>query len=141
MRMQWSLNIDSLSPLCPALYDLEIPSNRSSLLIVHQSSLLVANPGVSSSSSRVDPHDMLETKIVSQRNINHFDCHSNELPALIADVGFVTAGANIIVIRQIYIKAQLLSYGSESGGFAESLSIARIGAVYWADFESRWHEA
>ena len=84
---------------------------------------------------------MLEAEVVSQGNINHFYCHSNELPALIADICLVTAGTNVVVIRQIYIKAQFLSYGSEGGGFAESLPIAGVGAVYWSNFESGWHEA
>jgi hypothetical protein len=50
---------------------------------------------------------MLEAKIISQSNINHFDCHRDELPAFVADVCFVTAGTNVIIVRQIYIKAQL----------------------------------
>jgi hypothetical protein len=84
---------------------------------------------------------MLESKVVPQSHINHFDSHCDELPALITNIGFVAASTNIIVIRQIYIKAQLLGYRFEGRSFAESLSIARVGAIYWTDFESGRHEA
>ena len=83
---------------------------------------------------------MLETKVVSQGDINDLDCHCNKLPALVADVCLVAAGSYIIVICQVNIETQLFGYGLEGGGFPEGLSIARIGTVDWADFESGGHK-
>ena len=77
-------------------------------LSVHVSCLLVAHPGMGSSSSRVDPHDVLEPKVVSQGDIDDLDCHSHELPALVANIGLIAAGSDIVIVSQINIEAQLL---------------------------------
>lgn len=84
---------------------------------------------------------MLESEVVPQSNVNHFDSHSDKLPTFVADISLVTTGTDIIVIGQINIKTQLLGYRFEGRGFTESLSIARVSAVYWANFESGRHEA
>jgi hypothetical protein len=57
-----------------------------------------------SSPSRVHPQDVLEAKIIPQSNVNNFDGHCNELPALIADIRLVTTCPDIIVIGQIDIE-------------------------------------
>lgn len=107
MGVQRSPDINLLPALRTALDDFEVASNSFTLLVVHVSRLLVANPGVSSSSSRVDPHDVFESKIISQCDIYHLDGHSHELPAFVADVRLVAASSDIVVISQIDIETQL----------------------------------
>ena len=79
---------------------------------------------------------MHEPEIVSESYINDLDSHCNKLPALIADIGLVTTCSDIIIIRQIDIEAKLLGNRLECRGLAKSLSVSRIRAVYWANFES-----
>jgi len=49
---------------------------------------------------------MLETKVVPQSYVYHLNCHCDKLPAPVANIGFVAARSNIIVIRQINIEAE-----------------------------------
>jgi hypothetical protein len=51
---------------------------------------------------------VLEAKIFSQRYIDHFNSHSHELPALVADIRLVTACSDVVVICQIDIETQFL---------------------------------
>jgi len=47
---------------------------------------------------------MFESKVISQRRIDHLDSHGDKLPALMADIGFVTASPDLVVICQVYIE-------------------------------------
>ena len=57
-----------------------------------------------SSSPRIDPHNVLETKVFSQSRINNLYSHSDKRPALMANIGFAATGSYLIVIGQIYIE-------------------------------------
>lgn len=71
-----------------------------------------------SSSPRVDPHNVLETKIFSQSRINNLYSHSDERPALMTNIGLAATGSYLIVIGQIYIEDQLLCHRTECGRLA-----------------------
>lgn len=129
MGMERPFHIDFLATLCSTFNYLQIPCERFSFLIVHYSRPFVANPGMCSSSPRIDPHDMLESKIFSQRCINDLDGHCDEGPAFVADVCFSAAGTYLVVIRQIYVKDQLFSHWPKSCGFAETFAIPRICCI------------
>ena len=101
-------NINLLPALRTTLNDLEIAGDGLPFLIVHVPGLLVAHPCVGSSSSGVDPHDVLEPKIIPQGDIDNLDRHSHELPALVANIGLVATSSNIVIISQVDIEAQLL---------------------------------
>lgn len=83
---------------------------------------------------------MLETKVLTQRNVYYSDSHRDELPAFYADVGLVTASPDVVVIRQIDIEAYFFGDWAEGGEVLELFPVARIGTVNGADFETRWHE-
>ena len=104
MRVQWAFYVDFLPALRTALDDFEVSRNGSPFLIIHGSGTLIADPGVRASTTRVDPHDVLETEIVSQRGVDDFDSHSDERPTLVTDVGFIAAGSDLVVICQIDIE-------------------------------------
>jgi hypothetical protein len=116
--MQRSLHIDLFRSLSATSNELQISCNSSSLLVIHLPSLLIANPRVGSSSSRINPHNVFEAEIIPQSNIDDFYSHRNELPALITDIRFVTTGSDLVVIRQINIETQFLGYGLECSRFA-----------------------
>lgn len=141
MRVQWPPHIHLLTALRTTLYHLKVTGNSPSLLVVQAADLLVAHPGVCTSATGVNPHDVLEAKVVSQRRVDDLDRHGHECPALVADVGLVAAGTNVVVVRQVDIEAQLLGEGLEGGRVAERLAVARVGGVDGADFETRRHEA
>lgn len=119
----------------------KVSNDGPSLLVVHVAYLLITDPCVNTSTARVDPHDMLKAKVLAQCVIDDLDGHGHELPALIADVGFVTAGTDVVVVCQVDIKAQLLGNGLQRAGVAHRLAVARVCVVYGSDFESGGHEA
>ena len=141
VRMQRPLYVHFLSSLCATFYDLQIPCDCSSLLIIHLPSFLVANPSVSATTTRVNPQDMLESKIISQSYIDYLDSHCDELPALNTDICLIAACSNIIVICQIDIKAQFFGKWFERGSFPKRFSIAWVCGIHWSDFETRRHES
>lgn len=51
VRMQRPFDVDFLATLSSSFYDLEVPCNCPSLLIIQKSSFLVTNPCVSTSST------------------------------------------------------------------------------------------
>ena len=111
--MQWSFDVDFLPALRPTFYDFEVSCHSSSLVIIHGSSALIADPGMGSSTARVDPHDVLEAKVVSQGCIYDFDSHSDKRPTFVADVGFVAAGSDLVIVCQIDIEDKLFGHGPE----------------------------
>lgn len=106
MGMQWPLHIHLLSTLSTSLEYLQITGNGPSFLVFHSSCLLVAHPRVCTTTTRVNPHDMLEAKILSQRNIDHLDSHGYELPAFDANVGLVATCSDVVVVCKIDIEAE-----------------------------------
>ena len=54
-----------------------------------------------------------------------------------ADVGFVAACTDLIVIGQIEIEDKLFSYRSKCCGFAKRLAVSWIGGVNRTYFETR----
>ena len=98
MRMKWASEIYFLATLRAAANDLKISGNSSPFLIVHGSCFLVADPGVSTSPARVDPHDVLETKVVPQCDVDDLDSHGHELPAIVAYICLVAARSDIVVV-------------------------------------------
>jgi len=140
VRVERPLHINTLATLSSALNNLKISSDSSPLLVIHLPSFLVTHPCVSSSSSRVYPHNVLEAKIITQCHINNLDSHSDELPAFIADIGLVTACPNVIVIGQIDIETKLFCNRLESGSFPQRFAVARIRAIDGSNFESGRHK-
>ena len=89
-----------------------------------------------SSSPRVDPHNVLETKVFSQSRINNLYSHSDERPALMTNIGLAATGSYLIIISQIYIEDQLLCHGTECGRLAQGLPVSRGCGVHWTYFET-----
>ena len=83
---------------------------------------------------------MFEAEIISQSYINYLYSHCYELPAFDTNISLVTTCSDIVVICQIDIKAELFGNWFEGRGLAKGFAIARISAIYWANFESRGHE-
>jgi hypothetical protein len=110
--MQWSSNIDPLAIL-GAAEDIHVSRNGRPHLVVHGASLLVADPSVGTTTTRVHPHDVLEAKVLSQGRVDDFYGHGHELPALVADIDLVAARSHVVVVCQIDIEAELLGYGVE----------------------------
>ena len=84
---------------------------------------------------------MLEAEIFAQRRVDHLDGHGDELPAFAADVGFVAARADVVVVGQIDIEAEFFGQGTEGGRVAQGLAVARVGGIDGADLETGGHEA
>lgn len=136
MRMQRSPDVDLLAAFVAASQKLEVSSNRSAFLVVHFSCSLVTDPCVSTSPSGVNPEDMLEAKVFSQRSIDDFDGHCDESPTLLANVGAGTASSDLIVICHIDIKNQLFCNRTESTRFAKRFSVSWVCRVLGTDFET-----
>lgn len=83
---------------------------------------------------------MLESKVVSQSNINNLDSHGNKLPTFIADISFVTTCSNIVVVSQIDIETQLFCNWLECGRLPKGLALPRVCTVNRSDFETGRHE-
>lgn len=136
MRMQRPLDIDLFPALVAAAQQLQIASNGPALLIVHFSCPLVADPAMRASASRVDPQQMLETKVFSERHVNDLDGHGDKSPALLTDASATATRANLVVVRHVNIKDQLFGNGAKGAGFAHRLAVSWIRAVHGANLES-----
>lgn len=141
MWVQWPPDVYLLATLCTTFENLQVSCHSPPLLVLHSPRLLIADPGVGTTSTRVNPHNVLEAEIVTQRLVYHLNSHSDELPALDADICLVAACPNIIVICQIDIEAELFSQGPEGGQVLELFSVAWVGGVDGADFETRRQQA
>lgn len=113
--MQRSLHIDLLATLSSAFDHFEIPGDGPPPLIVHVPCSFIADPGVGTSPARVDPHDVLKPEIVSQGYVDDFDGHGNKRPAFVADVRFVAACSDLVIICQVDIEDKLFRERSECG--------------------------
>lgn len=102
--MERSFEVDSFPALTRALDNLQISSDSPSLLIRQNSRSLVADPGMRSSTARVHPQHMREPQILNQSCMHDFDGHGDIFPAFLADVSLLTAGPDIIVVREIDIE-------------------------------------
>lgn len=90
--------------------------------------------------TRVDPEDVAKAEILAEGGIDDLDGHGDEGPALAADVGLGAAGADVVVVGQIDIEAQLLGDGAERRAVvAEGLAVPRVRAVHGPDLEPRRH--
>lgn len=136
MWVKRTLNVDFLAALVATAQQFEVVCDTPPLLVVHFSGALVADPGVSASSTRVDPQDVLEAKVLPQCCVDHLDGHCDKGPAFVADVCALTARSDVVVIRHIDIKDQLFGDRAECTGFAQRLPVTRVGRVDGADFET-----
>lgn len=138
MMMQWPPHVDLLPTLRTPLQHLQVSRDSPPLLIIHEARLAVTHPGVGATSARVDPHDVLEAKVLAQGGVGDLDGHGYELPALEADVGLVAAGTDVVVVGQIDIEAQLFGQGLKAFEVPELFSVARVGTVDGANIETGW---
>lgn len=138
MRVQGPPHVDFLPALRAAADHLEVPGDGPALLVVHGARLLVAHPGVRASPARVHPHDVLEAKVLAQRHVHDLDGHGDELPAPAADVGLVAARADVVVVRQIDIEAQLLGQRLKGARVPQRLAVPRVRRVHRSDLETGW---
>ena len=136
MPVQRPRHVDLLPALCASLDNVEVPHHRPPLLVAHLPRRAVTDPGVHASPPRVHPQDVLEPKVLPQRRVDHLDRHRREGPALAADVRLVAARADVVVVRQIDIEAELLGDRLEGRLVAEGLAVAGVGGVDGADLES-----
>ena len=58
-----------------------------------------------------------------------------------ADVGFVAASSDFVVVCQVEVEDQFFGHGPECSGFAEGFAITGIGSVNGADFKTGGVEA
>jgi hypothetical protein len=137
MRVERASDVDALATLVAAFEELKVARYCATLLVVHEACALVANPGVGSTATGVDPEDMRKAKVFAQCDVDDFYGHCNERPTPVTDRCAGTACTDIVVIRHIDIKDQLLHERAESAGFAEGFAIAWICAVHGTDLETR----
>jgi len=97
-----------LAALVAAFEKLEVAGNSAALLVVHFARALVADPGVGATTTRVDPEDVFEAKVFSESDVDCFDSHGDEPPALETNARTRAACPDVIVIRHIDIEYQLL---------------------------------
>ena len=53
-----------------------------------------------------------------------------------ADIGFDTAGTDLVVVCEIEIEDEFFGYRAEGGGFAEAFTVAGVGGVDGANFKA-----
>jgi len=53
-----------------------------------------------------------------------------------ADVSASATSTNVVVICHIDVEDELFFNGSEGTGISERFAVARVGGVYWANFET-----
>ncbi len=135
--MQGSLDIHLLAALRASLDHFQVAGDGPSFMVVHLTGTFVADPRVGTSSTRVDPEDVPETKIILERGIHDLDGHGDEGPASTADVGLGATGPDLIIVRQIDIEDQFLAERTEIARLAQRLAIAWIGGVDGTNLESR----
>lgn len=136
MRVQRPAHVDLLPALRAAADDLEVTGDGPALLVVHGAGLLVADPGVGAAAARVHPHDVAEAEVLAQGHVDDLDGHGDELPAPVADVGLVAARADVVVVRQVDVEAQLLGQRLERARVPQRLAVARVRRVHRSDLET-----
>lgn len=134
--MQRPLEVDFLPALVATTEELEVVGNALSFLVIHVSCTLVADPGMSTSPSGINPKNVLEAKVFPQSGINDFDGHGDEGPALLADVGAGTTCPDLVIVGHVNIEDQLLGDGTEGAGLSEGFPVAGICRVDRPDFET-----
>ena len=68
---------------------------------------LVADPAMDTSPTRVDPHNVLEPKVLPECALTHFHGAGHVLPALLADRRALAARPDVVIVRKIDIEHQL----------------------------------
>lgn len=141
MGMERPPEVNFLRALRTAFDDFKISSNGLAHLVRYGSRLLVAYPGVNTSSARVHPQDVFEAEVVPQCPIKDLDRHGHKLPTLDADIGLVAARSDLVVVRQVDIEAQLLGKGLECSRISQCLTVAGVSCVDRADFKAGGHHS
>lgn len=135
MWVQWPLQVHPLTGLRASTHDLQVVGDGPAPVVGKFAGSRVADPGVRTTTTRIDPHDVLETKVLAQRGIHDFDCHRDECPAFRADVSFRTASADVVVICQINIENQLFRQRFHLTA-PKRFPVSRIRTVDGADLET-----
>jgi len=92
--------------------------------ILHDGAL-VRHPAMDTTTTRVDPEQVLEAKVLAQRRVQHLDGRDHETPALVADGGTLAARADVVVVRQVDIEHELALLGHKVG--RADLALVRRG--------------
>ena len=137
MRVEWSLQIDLFAALYSTFDHFQIPRESLPSLVVHVPGSFIAYPCVCSSSTRINPHNVPEPEVFSQRRIYHLDRHSDKRPAPLADLCFVATSAYLVVVCQVYVKDKLFRYWPKCSGLAESFSVSWVRRVDRAYFKAK----
>lgn len=141
-------NVDLLARVLASGDDLEVHDDRSSLIVRQIDGRCVRDPAMDSSSSRVDPEEVLVAKLIcerarttrqaaelrveadglgltSQSRIKN-DCSSgDEAPAPLAHVPALAAGSDLVVIGHVNVEYELATLRDECC-WTKRLLVARL---------------
>lgn len=137
--MQRSTEINSLAAL-GAGHQLQVGSDGLSVVVFQYPCPLIADPCMNTTATRVYPEDMVEAKILSQCGIDNLNAHGYELPALVTDVRLVAARADVVVVRQVNIEAQLLRDRLEDRRRPDRPAISGIRRVDRSNLDTSRHQ-
>jgi hypothetical protein len=104
MRVERSSRIDLFAGVVASFEKLEVARYAATFLVIKFASALVADPGVGTATTGVDPEDVFETEVLAKCDIDYFYSHGNETPAFVANGGASAAGSDVIVVCHIDIE-------------------------------------
>mmetsp|Transcript_25024 Transcript_25024/g.62547 ORF Transcript_25024/g.62547 Transcript_25024/m.62547 type:complete len:435 (+) Transcript_25024:215-1519(+) len=127
--------LDRARRVCALIHG-EILGDSGAALIGQLARALVADPAVDTAAPRVNPQQVLESKVVPQALIHNLDGNCHEGPALIADVGGGATRAHVVVVRHVDVEHQLaLRWGKDRVGACAAAGVRQ--ALLWVHVEHR----
>ncbi|KAI3494657.1 hypothetical protein L1887_40473 [Cichorium endivia] len=123
-----------------ALDDLEPSDDGFARVVGEVESFAVRDPYMDTTTTRIDPEQMLEAEILAQRLVEHLHRDGDKRPATLADALTRTACAHLVVVRHVDIEYQLALHGLERS-LLHGFAVFGLGRVDRANLESRRVEA
>lgn len=139
--VEGTAELDVFGGLGGTFDEFEVGGYCAPFLVVEEAGGGVTDPGVGAATAGVDPEDVGEAKVVAEGNVEGADGEGDEGPAFCADVGFVAAGSDGIVICEINVEDEFFLERAELAVVAHGFAFAGVGGVDGTDFETGGIEA
>lgn len=107
MRVQWAGEYETVGVLVTD-WQAHVLDDCSSHLVVHRSGFGIADPTMDTTTTREDPHDVLDVEVLLQDHVDQLGGQARESPTTLTNLGTLAALSDVIVSIHIDIKDHFL---------------------------------